>query len=53
MPPVHEDDELDGPRATKVNERIERRANCATGVQDVVDQQNPAVVDRELDLGLP
>ena len=50
---VDQDDELDGARPAEVDERVERGAGGAAGVEHVVDQDDGAVVDRERDLGAP
>ena len=51
MAAVDEHDQLDGARPAEVDERVERGANRPAGVEHVVDQQDPPVVDRERNLG--
>ena len=49
---VHEDGESDRARASVIDERIHRRADGAAGEEDVVDEDDNAVVDGERDLRL-
>src|SRR5678815_5936247 len=52
MPAVNEHDELNRFRPPVVDQRIERGARRPARVQDVIDEQDLAVVDRELDIRL-
>ena len=48
---VDEHRELDAGRAAEVEERVDRRAHRAPGVEHVVDDHDRAAVDREVELG--
>ena len=48
---VDQHDELNRLRPAELDQRVERRANRPAGVEHVVDQQDPLVVDRERNLG--
>ena len=50
---VDEHDELNGPRAAEVDQRVERGANRPPGVEHIVNEQNHPVVDVEGNLGAP
>ena len=51
MAAVDQDDELNGTRPAEVDERVERGAHGPSRVQDVVNQQDLAIVDGERDFG--
>ena len=48
---VHEHDQLDRARPAEVDQRVQRGADRPAGVQHVVHQQDPPVVDRKRNLG--
>ena len=50
---IDQHDQLDGARPAEVDERVERGADRAPGVEHVVDQQDATVVDRERHFGAP
>jgi len=44
---VDENDQLNHFRPAELDQRVERRANGAAGVEHIVDEQDPLLVDRE------
>src|SRR6185436_1524174 len=48
---VDEHDELNGPRAPEVDQRVQRGANRPPGVEHIVNEQNHPVVDVEGNVG--
>src|SRR5262245_55975832 len=53
MPAIHEHHQLDGFRTPKFDERIERRAGRGSRIEDVVTEQNAAIVYRKGNVGPP
>src|SRR2546427_6200646 len=51
MPAVNEDGELDPLGAAVVEQRLDRRADRATGVEDVVDEHDRLPLEREVEAG--
>ena len=48
MAPVDEDRELHGPRPADVAQRVQSRADGASGVEDIVDEDDQGAVDAPL-----
>jgi len=53
MASIDQDNQLDFLGPTEIDQRIQGRSDCPSGVQHVVDEEDSLVVNRKRDLGLP